>query len=421
MPLVIADRVLETSTSTGNGTITLAGAVLGYQSFSAIGNGNTTYYTIAGVNTSEWEVGIGTYTSSGTTLSRDTVLASSAGGTTKVSFSAGLKNVFVTYPAGRSVYEDDSLNVTLPANLSVDGNTTLGNASGDSVTFNAATASTPNGLNFDSNTLVIDATNNRIGVGTTAPRTDLELYQASTAPVLTFERGTTSIAVNDVYGGIDFYGNDASTNASGVRARIQAIASDVIGGAKFSFAAAAGGTTTLTNRLTLSSSGCTLSGATSITSASITSATITKLNDRYNLSAAFLQTNADTQTDVDITFIFGTASTYTNFMVYMPRIDVVGNYWADYTSTTATARLFKSWAQGIIYTGTTYSILGAVLCHTAYNSDATNFPAGAVNASKVLTVVSATQVLIRFQNRTSAAAASGTDWVYSLEYFNYYG
>ena len=88
MPLVLADRVRETTTTAGNGTVTLAGAVTGYQTFAAVGNGNTTYYCIAGQGTSEWEVGIGTYTSSGTTLSRDTVLASSAGGS-KVVFSAG--------------------------------------------------------------------------------------------------------------------------------------------------------------------------------------------------------------------------------------------------------------------------------------------------------------------------------------------
>jgi hypothetical protein len=96
MALVLADRVQEVTTTTGTGTVTLAGATTGFQSFSVIGNGNTTYYTISGG--SEWEVGIGTYTSSGTTLSRDTVLASSNGGSL-VSFSAGSKNVFVTYPA----------------------------------------------------------------------------------------------------------------------------------------------------------------------------------------------------------------------------------------------------------------------------------------------------------------------------------
>ena len=102
MPLVIKDRVKETSTTTGTGTFTLAGAATGFQSFSAIGDGNTTFYTIALVGGSEWEVGIGTYTSSGTTLSRGTILSSSNSGNA-VDFSAGTKDVFVTYPSERAI------------------------------------------------------------------------------------------------------------------------------------------------------------------------------------------------------------------------------------------------------------------------------------------------------------------------------
>ena len=98
MAFVVKDRVKETTTTTGTGTVTLLGAATGFQSFSVIGNGNTTYYTIAGQTGSEWEVGIGTYTSSGTTLSRDTVLSSSNSGSL-VNFSAGTKDVFVTYPS----------------------------------------------------------------------------------------------------------------------------------------------------------------------------------------------------------------------------------------------------------------------------------------------------------------------------------
>jgi hypothetical protein len=103
MALVVKDRVQETTTTTGTGTVTLAGAVSGFQSFSAIGNGNTTYYAIVGAT--EWELGIGTYTSSGTTLSRDTVLSSSNSGSL-VNFSAGAKNVFCTYSAVKSVGYD---------------------------------------------------------------------------------------------------------------------------------------------------------------------------------------------------------------------------------------------------------------------------------------------------------------------------
>lgn len=102
MSLVLKDRVKETSTTTGTGTFTLAGASTGYQSFSVIGDGNTTYYAIYLQGGSEWEVGIGTYTSSGTTLARTTVLASSNSGSA-VNFSAGTKEVFVTLPADKSV------------------------------------------------------------------------------------------------------------------------------------------------------------------------------------------------------------------------------------------------------------------------------------------------------------------------------
>jgi hypothetical protein len=105
MALVVKDRVKETTTTTGTGTITLAGASQGFQSFSVIGNGNTTYYTIVDPATGDWEVGVGTYTSSGTTLSRTTVLESSNAGSL-VPFGSGTKDVFVTYPAERAVYLD---------------------------------------------------------------------------------------------------------------------------------------------------------------------------------------------------------------------------------------------------------------------------------------------------------------------------
>lgn len=117
MALVLADRVRETTTVAGAGTATLLGAVTGYQSFAVIGDGNTTYYTISGQGTAEWEVGIGTYASSGTTLARTTVLASSNAGSL-VSFSAGTKDVFVTYPSERAVWVDGT-NVAIPNSATV--------------------------------------------------------------------------------------------------------------------------------------------------------------------------------------------------------------------------------------------------------------------------------------------------------------
>ena len=104
MALILKDRVKETTTVTSTGTATLLGAVTGYQAFSVIGTGNTCYYTIAAQTGSEWEVGIGTFTSPDQ-LSRDTVLSSSNSGSL-VNFSAGTKDVFITQPAEKAVYTD---------------------------------------------------------------------------------------------------------------------------------------------------------------------------------------------------------------------------------------------------------------------------------------------------------------------------
>lgn len=105
MALTVKDRVRVVTTTTGTSDFTLGGAVAGYQSFSVIGDGNTTYYACSDSVTGDWEVGVGTYSSSGPTLSRDTVLESSNSGS-KVSFAAGSKDLFVTYPAERAVYLD---------------------------------------------------------------------------------------------------------------------------------------------------------------------------------------------------------------------------------------------------------------------------------------------------------------------------
>ena len=106
MALVLADRVRETTDTAGTGAVTLDGPVTSYQSFSAgIGDANQTYYTIAAPLLNEWEVGLGTYTSSTDTLSRDTILSSSNGGTL-VNFTLGAKDVFVTQPAERTVFVD---------------------------------------------------------------------------------------------------------------------------------------------------------------------------------------------------------------------------------------------------------------------------------------------------------------------------
>ena len=108
MALIVKDRVKETTSTSGTGTISLLGATVGFQSFSVIGDGSTTYYAIVDASIGAWEVGEGTYTLSGSTLQRNVVLESSNGGLL-VNFSAAVKDVFVTYPAEQSVTQDGLL------------------------------------------------------------------------------------------------------------------------------------------------------------------------------------------------------------------------------------------------------------------------------------------------------------------------
>jgi hypothetical protein len=176
MALVLADRVQDLTTTTGTGTITLTSTPpAGFQSFgAAIGNGNTTYYTINGG--SEWEVGVGTYTAAGTSLSRDTVLSSSNGGNL-VNFSAGTKTVFVTYPAEKSVNEDVAGNV----NINITGSA----ATATTATNLAAGAAGSVPYQTAANTTAFVATASGVLVGGTTP-------SFSTTPTLT---GTNFTAI----------------------------------------------------------------------------------------------------------------------------------------------------------------------------------------------------------------------------------
>jgi hypothetical protein len=101
MALVLKDRVKETTTTTGTGTYTLAGAVTGFEAFSEIGDGNTTYYVCT--DGADFEVGIGTYAASGTTLARTTILQSS-NSDAAVNWTAGTRDIFITQPAEKAVF-----------------------------------------------------------------------------------------------------------------------------------------------------------------------------------------------------------------------------------------------------------------------------------------------------------------------------
>lgn len=219
MALVLADRVKETTTTTGTGTVTLAGASAGYRSFATVGNGNTTYYTISGQTTSEWEVGIGTYTTVGTTLSRTTVLSSSNAGSLVV-FSAGTKDVFVTYPAGRSVNVDAANTVVSVPQLSATSIINSGLTSGRVV------YSTTGGLETDSANLTFDGTNLSLAGGTANGVTYLNASKVLTSgTALTFDG---SILTNT---GVGYYINNANAllrfgNAAATRTGYLQVRSD---------------------------------------------------------------------------------------------------------------------------------------------------------------------------------------------------
>ena len=209
MALTLKDRVLETCTSPGTGAVTLLGAVTGYQTFSsAIGNANTCYYTIADQNGANWEVGIGTYATSGNTLTRTTVLSSSNAGST-VNFATGTQNVFVTYPSERSV--------NLSSSALTSGRVTYATTDGlltDSanMTFDGTTLTTA-GLS-DSGNLTFTGTGNRItGDMSNATLASRVAFQTSTV------NSNTGLAVlpngTATTTNIQFVNNSDPTNASG--------------------------------------------------------------------------------------------------------------------------------------------------------------------------------------------------------------
>lgn len=116
MSLVLADRVQETTSTSGTGTLTLSGASAGFQTFSTgIGNTNTTYYVISDPIANVWEVGLGTVGAG--TLSRDTVYANSSGNTSPLTLAGNSSYVWCDYPASRAVYRDASGNVTVAGNI----------------------------------------------------------------------------------------------------------------------------------------------------------------------------------------------------------------------------------------------------------------------------------------------------------------
>jgi hypothetical protein len=236
MALVLADRVRETTTSTGTTAVALAGAYTGFQTFSAaVGGGNTTYYTIANVSTGEWEVGIGAYTSSGNTLSRTTVLASSNSGSL-VNFGAGSKDVFVTQPAERALYVAN-------AGTGLESKVTPFTANG--VLYASSTSALATG-----SALVFDGTN--LGIGT-SPSVKLHA-STSGAGIQEVEWLNNSQAVGaDVGSAMVFTGTSSNNGLARISGAFTG--ATTADGAYMAFSTRAITTGALTERMRLDSSG----------------------------------------------------------------------------------------------------------------------------------------------------------------------
>jgi hypothetical protein len=166
MALVIANRVQETTTTTGTGTVTLAGAASGFQSFAVVGNTNTTYYTIT--SGTDWEVGIGTYSTTGPTLARTTILSSSNANAAITL--TGTSTVFSSYPAEKVISDGYGLlpvaNGGTGQSSYTDGQLLVGNTTGNTLTKTTLTAGTNVTITNGSGSITINAADQYVGTVT---------------------------------------------------------------------------------------------------------------------------------------------------------------------------------------------------------------------------------------------------------------
>ena len=286
MAFVIADRVRETSTTTGTGNFTLAGAVTGYQTFDAVlDTSDTTYYTIADQSGANFEVGIGTFTSPAT-LARTTILSSSNGGSV-VTFGAGTKDVFISLPASKTVQSFSAGSTGLTPSTASFGAVALAGtlvpANGGTGTATAFTAGSvvfagASGVYAQDNTnLFFDDTNNRLGIGTSSPSTaltiattsfgmDIQRYSATSAalPAVEFKKsksGTvgvnTTVSNGDGLGRVTFSGADGTNfvQAAQISAEVDGTpgTNDMPG--RLVFSTTADGASTTTERMRIDNAG----------------------------------------------------------------------------------------------------------------------------------------------------------------------
>ena len=244
MALVLNDRVKETTTTTGQGTISLGGAATGFETFvTGVGDTNTTYYIIVHESDGTWEIGIGTIgDASPDTLARTTVIDTSAGNTTKIDFAAGSKTVFCTLPSSKAVFLDADGDVTLGANLDIGGNLvvtgtttfnggtlTLGDANTDNIVFGGEVDSNiipdddntydlgssskewkdiyidgvayVDAINFDGTAISATAAELNILDGVTASATDINLIDGITNGTVIASKAIITDSNKDITGG----------------------------------------------------------------------------------------------------------------------------------------------------------------------------------------------------------------------------
>lgn len=206
MALVLADRIRETTTTTGTASFVMVGAVAGFRTFSSVmANGDTTYYAVVTSSGSAWEVGIGTYTSSTNSLSRDTILSSSNSGSV-VSFGAGSKYIFITQPSERNVYVSGT--DVVAANGATVPNTLLANSS---ITINGNTVS------LGDSTTITAAANYPLTIGTGLSGTSYDgsapvTIALNTVPTTLGGTGLTSFTAGD----LPYYASGAALSKLGI-------------------------------------------------------------------------------------------------------------------------------------------------------------------------------------------------------------